>query len=159
MVDPSTGELLGADEPGVLEVDSPRRAGHLPAGWLRTSDRARIDADGFVWILGRVDDVIVRGGFKVDLGEIERAALEHELVADACAVGLPDERLGPRPASMVAPIAGHALESSAVLAWVRDRVAPYAVPVEVRVVDAIPRTSTFKHARAQVEQELGDARA
>ena len=61
---------------GVLEVDPPQRAGGLASGWLRTSDRARIDDDGFVWILGRTDDVIVRGGFKVDLGSVEAAARE-----------------------------------------------------------------------------------
>ena len=147
---------------GVLEVDPPQRAENLPAGWLRTADRARIDEDGFLWILGRVDGLIVRGGFKVDLSQIDRALLEHPAVSAACTVGLPDDRLGEVPASMV--VAGPDVAAGDLVAWVRDRVAPYAVPTIVRIVDRIPQTSTFKPHRARIRSRLiaateGDHRA
>jgi long-chain acyl-CoA synthetase len=134
---------------GVLEVDPPQRAGGLPTGWLRTSDRARIDDDGFVWILGRTDDVIVRGGFKVDLGDVERAARAHPGVEQACAVGVPDERLGEVPALLVTAAAGvtDELEPDRLRLWLRQRLPAYCVPVVVRVVDAIPLTITFKPDR------------
>ncbi len=101
VIDASTEQEVARGEEGVLEVDPPQRAGHLPEGWLRTSDRARIDEDGFLWILGRTDQVIVRGGFKVNLDQVEAALVEHPAVTAACVVGLPDERLGQVPAAVV----------------------------------------------------------
>lgn len=156
VIDPERGREVEPDEPGVLEVDPPQRAAGLPAGWLRTSDRARIDEDGFVWILGRTDDVIVRGGFKVELAEIEATLLEHPAVSGACAVGLPDDRLGQVPAAVVTidDEAGPRPGPAELIAWVRERVAPYAVPVAIRVVDTIPQTSTLKPHRAEVARLL-----
>src|SRR5262249_19587179 len=69
-----SGRVLGADEEGLLEVKAQQMGDH--SGWTRTTDVARIDADGFVWILGRADQAIVRGGFKVRAEDV-RAALER----------------------------------------------------------------------------------
>lgn len=156
VVDPDRGTELPAGEAGLLEVDPPQRAGHLPAGWLRTADRARLDADGFLWITGRADDVIVRGGFKVDLAQVEAALCEHPAVVAACAVGLSDARLGQVPAAVVRldPASGQPPGETELVAWLRDRLAPYAVPVTIRAVDAIPQTSTFKPHRAAVIELL-----
>ena len=139
--------------PGRLEVDSPRRAGGLPDGWLRTTDLASIDEDGFVWILGRTDGVIVRGGFKVDLGLVERTLRDHPAVADVAVVGLPDERLGQVPGAVVVG------EGSGVLAddlgeWVREHLPAYAVPTTFVFVDALPRTGTLKTDLAAVRTLL-----
>jgi acyl-coenzyme A synthetase/AMP-(fatty) acid ligase len=92
VVDRSSGEVLGTDVVGNLEVDTPWRARGVPAGWVSTNDLARIDKDGFVWILGRSDDVIIRGGFKVHLPDVEAVLMQHPAVRDVCVVGLPDER-------------------------------------------------------------------
>jgi acyl-CoA synthetase (AMP-forming)/AMP-acid ligase II len=144
---------------GILEVDPPHRAGQLPGGWLRTADRARIDDDGFLWILGRADDVIVRGGFKVRAGEVEDALVGHERVREAVVVGIPDRRLGSVPAAMVTvrgdgvPVTGEELR-----AHVRSRLAPYKVPVVVRIVDEIPRNAMMKPRRAEIREALGGAR-
>jgi acyl-coenzyme A synthetase/AMP-(fatty) acid ligase len=155
VVDTETGEELSADQVGLLEVDSPERAVGLPPGWLRTSDRARIDPDGFVWILGRADDVIVRGGFKVDVKQIEAALLEHPSVSAACAVGMPDERVGQVPAAVVTiEAAAEAPAEPELIEWVRERVPAYAAPVTVRIVDAIPTTSTLKPHRVAIAQLL-----
>ena len=137
---------------GLLEVDPPQRAEGLPSGWLRTADRARIDDDGFVWILGRADGVIIRGGFKVDLSQIDDALLEHPAVIESCTVSLPDDRLGEVPASMV--VAGPDVDVDGLVAWVKQKVAPYAVPTVIRVVDHIPQTPTFKPHRAKIRSEL-----
>lgn len=155
VIDPVTFDELPVDTEGILEVDPPQRAGHLPPGWLRTADRARIDADGFLWIAGRADDVIVRGGFKVDLATVERALREHPSVTEACVVGLPDERLGQVPAAVVVldDTAG-ATDIDDLTAWVRERVPPYAVPVVIRPVGVIPQTSTFKPHRAEIQRLL-----
>ncbi len=152
VVDPdSLVEVQGGDD-GVLEVDPPQRAGHLPTGWLRTADRARIDSDGFVWILGRTDDIIIRGGFKVDLTAVEAALVEHPDVLDACAVGLADDRLGMVPGAAV--VLSGSVAVDALMAWVRERVAPYSVPTVIAVVDAIPMTATFKRHRVEVRRLL-----
>jgi acyl-CoA synthetase (AMP-forming)/AMP-acid ligase II len=145
---------LTVGEEGILEVDPPQRAENLPNGWLRTNDRARVDADGFLWILGRADDVIVRGGFKVDLAMVERALVEHPAVERACVVGLPDDRLGQVPGAAVEFESGASATPDALIEWLRQRVPPYAVPIVVQPVDAIPQTSTFKPHRAEVERLL-----
>ncbi|MFM2069883.1 MAG: hypothetical protein RLZZ623_146 [Actinomycetota bacterium] len=152
VVDPVTGQELPTDVVGLLEVDPPQRAGGLPDGWLRTADRARVDEDGFLWILGRTDDVIVRGGFKIDLATIESALREHPAVTDACAVGLVDDRLGAVPVAIVT--VNDRVEPSDLLLWLRDRLPPYSVPTVVRIVDEIPLTTTFKPHRAEVRRTL-----
>jgi acyl-coenzyme A synthetase/AMP-(fatty) acid ligase len=135
---------------GVLEVS--RDGGP----WTRTNDLARIDADGFVWILDRVDDVIVRGGFKVRAGDVEDALVDHERVGEAVVVGIPDGRLGSVPAAMVTvrgdgpPVTGEDLR-----AHVRSRLAPYKVPVVIRIVDEIPRNAMMKPRRAEIREALG----
>lgn len=91
----SGGAVLGPDEPGLLEVKPGQLGSH--AEWVRTTDLARIDADGFLWILGRADQAIIRGGFKV-LPDDVRASLEsHPAVSGAAVVGRTDPRLGEVP--------------------------------------------------------------
>jgi len=141
------------NEPGRLEVDPPRRAGGLPDGWLRTTDLARIDDDGFVWILGRTDGVIVRGGFKVDLGLVERTLRAHPAVVDVAVVGLADDRLGQVPGAAVVGD-GRAVLPDDLVRWVRAHLPAYAVPTTFLFVDALPRTGTLKTDLAAVRALL-----
>jgi long-chain acyl-CoA synthetase len=157
VLDPDDDHDLAPDEPGILEVDPPQRAGHLPAGWLRTSDRARIDHDGFLWILGRTDDVIVRGGFKVDLATVTTTLIAHPSVAAACVVGLPDDRLGTVPAAVVQFVDGESITQEVLVDWVREHLPPYAVPVVIRPVPSIPQTSTFKPDRVAIRELLRES--
>lgn len=149
VVDTDTGAELATDVEGVLEVDPPQRAATLAEGWLRTADRARIDSDGFVWILGRADDVIIRGGFKVDLRQVESALRRHPAVVDALALALPDDRLGAVPAVVVVQRHPEDVSSEDLIASTRDILPVYAVPVAIRTVDSIPLTSTLKPSRAE----------
>ena len=135
---------------GVLEV---RTTGG--GDWIRTTDLVRIDDDGFVWVLDRVDDVIVRGGFKVRASDVEAALRSHAAVDDAVVVGIPDDRLGSVPAAMVTVRAGQeAVGDQALLDHVRGLVAPYKVPVQVRVVDEIPRNAMMKPRRGHIRDVL-----
>src|SRR5262249_60494111 len=94
VVEAESGAALGADAEGLLEV----RAAQLGAtGWVRTTDLARIDADGFLWILGRADQVIIRGGFKVRPDEVRAALERHPRVRGAAGVSRPGPRLGAGP--------------------------------------------------------------
>ena len=147
----TAAEPTADGDAGLLEV---RTEG---GGWTRTNDLARVDADGFVWILQRVDDVIVRGGFKVHATDVEDALSTHESVRDAVVVGIPDRRLGSVPAAMVTlrpdapPVTDEELR-----AHVRSLLAPYKVPVVVRIVHEIPRNAMMKPRRAQIRDALGD---
>ena len=89
------GTPLGPDQPGLLEV-KPGQLGPS-ADWIRTTDMARIDEDGFLWILGRADQAIIRGGFKVMPDDVRAALESHPAVRGAAVVGRPDERLGETP--------------------------------------------------------------
>jgi acyl-CoA synthetase (AMP-forming)/AMP-acid ligase II len=148
----ATEESGAPSEVGVLEV----RKGD--AGWVRTTDLVRIDGDGFVWVLDRVDDVIVRGGFKVRAADVEAALRTDDAVDDAVVVGIPDARLGAVPAAMVTLRAGTTATPDDLLAHVRGRVAPYKVPTVVRIVDEIPRNAMMKPRRGHIRDVLGAAR-
>ncbi|MFI6309692.1 fatty acid--CoA ligase family protein [Nocardia fusca] len=154
VVDPATGDVLPSGHTGLLEVISPLAPGQTD-GWVRTNDLADLDEDGFLYIRGRTDDVIVRGGFKVPLGELEEILLAHPAVLEAGAVGLSDERLGQVPAAAVT-LGVHAFPPSEqdLKDWVRARTAPYKVPVRVRVVDALPQTASMKVSRPGLRQLL-----
>jgi len=92
------------------------------AEWVRTTDLARVDADGFLWILGRADQAIIRGGFKV-LPDDVRAALEsHPAVLGAAVVGRPDARLGEVPVAMVELREATAVTELTI--FLRDRLVP-----------------------------------
>jgi acyl-coenzyme A synthetase/AMP-(fatty) acid ligase len=145
---------LGPDEVGNLEVDSPRRAKGVPAGWVSTNDLTRIDHDGFVWILGRSDDVIIRGGFKVSLPEVEAALLRHPEVVDACVVGLPDDRLGEVPAALVVTNGAVLPAEDELIGVVRDRLPAYMAPALVSWRDEMPLNSMLKKDRRLITSLL-----
>jgi long-chain acyl-CoA synthetase len=154
VVDRVSQRPLGPDEVGNLEVDSPRRAKGVPAGWVPTNDLTRIDHDGFVWVLGRSDDVIIRGGFKVSLPEVEAALLQHPDVLDACVVGLPDDRLGEVPAALVVTNGAALPEEDELIGAVRDRLPAYMAPALVSWRDEMPLNSMMKKDRRLITSLL-----
>jgi acyl-coenzyme A synthetase/AMP-(fatty) acid ligase len=159
IVDPANGHDVEPGAVGVLLARAPQIAGAHQGEWTRTNDLARIDEDGFVFIEGRVDDVIIRGGFKVDPTSVAAILCQHEDVIDAAVIALPDERLGQVPGAAVVLAAGKQSRPEAELqaelqAWVRSHLAPYAVPVVIRPVDALPRTPTMKIAQVPLVELL-----
>jgi acyl-CoA synthetase (AMP-forming)/AMP-acid ligase II len=126
---------------GVLEV----KAGQLGDGqWVRTTDLARIDDDGFLFILGRADQAIIRGGFKV-LPEDVKAALEkHDAVRFAAVVAKEDRRLGAVPVAAVELRDGASATVEELLAHAEKVLSRYEIPTEVRIVDVLPRTDAGK---------------
>jgi acyl-CoA synthetase (AMP-forming)/AMP-acid ligase II len=154
VVDQGTGAVLPAGEVGLLEA----RGGQLPAddhSWLRTTDLAAIDDDKFLFIHGRADDAINRGGFKIPPSVIEEALLAHPAVDEAAAVGLPDPRLGEVPAAAVTVL--HAVTEEELMAYLASRLTRYQCPVAVKVVDQLPRTPSLKISRVLVrEHYFGD---
>jgi acyl-CoA synthetase (AMP-forming)/AMP-acid ligase II len=156
VVDLDDGHDLGVDAVGLLEV----RAAQLGTDdWVRTTDLARLDADGFLWIVGRADQTILRGGYKVQ-PEVVRAALERVPgVAEAAVVGVSDARLGAVPVAAVERRPGVEVDEASVLAGASSHLAPYEVPVSVTVVDALPRTASGKADLAAVRELIAEAGA
>ena len=136
------GAPLGPDQVGLLEVKPGQLGPSAP--WMRTTDMARIDADGFIWIVGRADQAIIRGGFKVMPDDVRTALESHPAVAGAAVVGRSDERLGATPVAMVELRQPASTESDALVDYLRTRLARYEIPTEIAIVDAIPRTPSGK---------------
>ena len=115
-------------------------------GFVRTGDIARIDADGFVWIEGRVGEVINRGGNKVFPDHVEEVLRLSPGVQDVAVVGVPDERLGEVPvAFVVGDAAAPELE-----ALCRQHLVAYKVPVAFRTVESLPRSEVGKVLRREL---------
>jgi long-chain acyl-CoA synthetase len=112
--------------------------------WVRTTDLGRVDVDGFVFVDGRTDDVIVRGGFKVAPAEIVEVLRSHPAVRDAGVTGIPDDRLGAVPVAAVELADGARVDSDELLEFVRERVTRYQVPAKLLIVDELPRTPSLK---------------
>jgi len=126
----------------------------LVDGALRTGDLGRLDEDGFLWIEGRVSDMINRGGLKIVPQDVEAALRGHPRVADACVAGVPDERLGEVPVAWVIPepasASGEPTEQE-LRSFLRDRLAPYQVPVAVRLLmEDFPRNEIGKVLRREL---------
>jgi long-chain acyl-CoA synthetase len=136
------GAPLGSDQVGLLEV-KPGQLGQS-AEWMRTTDMARIDDDGFVWVVGRADQAIIRGGFKVMPDDVRTALEGHPSVAGAAVVGRPDERLGETPVAMVELRRSASADPGELVEYLRARLAGYEIPTDIAIVGAIPRTPSGK---------------
>jgi acyl-CoA synthetase (AMP-forming)/AMP-acid ligase II len=136
------GAPLGPDQAGLLEV-KPGQLGPS-ADWMRTTDMARIDHDGFLWILGRADQAIIRGGFKVMPDDVRTMLESHPAVRGAAVVGRADDRLGETPVAMVELRDAASVDTSALVEFLRGRLARYEIPTDIAIVDQIPRTPSGK---------------
>ena len=154
---PPPGAVLPANEAGLLEVKLDRIDG--ARDWMRTSDLARIDADGYLFITGRADDAIIRGGFKVMAGKVADVIRQFPGVHDVIVLGLPDERLGEVPVALVEPYPGEQPLPDAIRNWAKERLTSYEVPARIHVVDKLPRTVSDKilkpEARALIREIEG----
>jgi acyl-CoA synthetase (AMP-forming)/AMP-acid ligase II len=156
IVDPETGHVLPAGHTGLLEA----RGGQLPGEngvWLRTTDLATMDDDQFLFIRGRADDAINRGGFKIPPSVIEDALAAHPAVDEASAVALPDARLGQVPAAAVTLLSPATEEE--LMQYLTSRLTRYQRPVAIKVVQQLPRTPSLKISRALVREHYFDGLA
>jgi steroid-24-oyl-CoA synthetase len=124
-------------------------------GWFHTGDIARIDEDGFVFIVDRAKDMVIRGGENVYCSEVEAAIYSHDDVAEAAVFGIPDERLGEVVAAAIVRRPGSALDVGTLRAHLADRIAAYKVPARVWFRDApLPRNANGKFLKRQLRDEL-----
>lgn len=141
IVDQDTGAELAAGEHGLLEA----KVAPISPDWIRTTDIASIDADGFVTLHGRADGAINRGGFKILPETVRRVLISHPAVRDACVVGVPEARLGEVPFAAIEATPGMTVPSDDELKdLVRQSLPVYNVPVAFAVVDELPRNPALK---------------
>lgn len=124
----------------------------LRGGWLHTGDIGYLDADGYLYVLDRRDDLIVSGGENVYPAEVEEVLRAHPDVADAAVVGVPDDSWGQMVVAAVVLREPARTSEEALLAFCRERLAPYKVPKELRFVTALPRNAAGKLLRWELRQ-------
>jgi fatty-acyl-CoA synthase len=171
IVDPDTGEVVERGASGELCTrgysvmlgywDDPERTREAidADGWMHTGDLATMDGEGYVNIVGRIKDMIIRGGENVYPREIEEFLYTHPDVADVQVIGVPDERYGEEIMAWVLPRAGAVLTPDAVRDFCRGRIAHFKVPRYVKLVEEFPMTVTGKVQKFRMRElavgELG----
>lgn len=166
IVDPDTGETVERGQPGEFCTrgysvmlgywDEPGKTGQAidADGWMHTGDLAVMRADGYCTIVGRIKDMVIRGGENVYPREIEEFLYTHPDVDDAQVVGVPDERFGEEICAWIRMKPGRApLDAAAVRAFATGKLAHYKIPRYVVVVDEFPMTVTGKIRKVDMREE------
>jgi acyl-CoA synthetase (AMP-forming)/AMP-acid ligase II len=156
------GRPANTGEPGELWVRGPQVSGVYQDigsvldgdGWFPTHDRARIDSGGYLFIEGRADDTIIRGGENIAPAEIEDVLIRHAAVRDAAVVGVPDEEWGEKIVAAVVPHEGATIDPDEIRAFVRARLRGSRTPDEVVVRRELPYTPTGKLLRREIVNDL-----
>ena len=152
VVSEETAEELPLGRIGVLQVKSAR----FGPDYFRTNDLASIDDDGFLFLHGRADDAINRGGFKVLPEEVAAVLRRYTGVRDVAVIGMVDARLGQVPIAAVEMMPGMSPPDPRDLdAFARAHLTGYMVPKEYRFVSALPRTASMKVSRPELKAMLG----
>jgi acyl-CoA synthetase (AMP-forming)/AMP-acid ligase II len=158
----ATGAPLPAAEPGEIWVRGEQVAGEylghedpLADGWFPTQDAGLLDADGYLYLEGRIDDVIVRGAENLSPGEIEDVLARHPAVADAAVVGVPDTEWGEKVVAAVVLAEGCAVTEAELQEWVKRNLRSSKMPTRVEFREDLPYTETGKLLRRVLRDELG----
>jgi acyl-coenzyme A synthetase/AMP-(fatty) acid ligase len=123
-------------------------------GWFPTRDAGALDAEGYLFLEGRIDDVIVRGGENLSPGEIEEVLLVHPAVADCAVVGVADEQWGEAVAAVVVLHDGREASADELRAWVKERLRSSRAPAHVEFRAELPYNETGKLLRRKLRAEL-----
>lgn len=159
------GKVLGAEEAGLVFVRGPQVSGEYLSlgsqldadGWFPTKDRGYLDADGYLFLDGRADDVIVRGGENISPGEIEDVLLNHAAVADVAVVAMPDDQWGEAVAAAVVLKDGASASVAELQALVKSQLRSSRVPQRIVFKDQLPYNELGKVLRRLIRQEFVDA--
>jgi acyl-CoA synthetase (AMP-forming)/AMP-acid ligase II len=121
-------------------------------GFFRTGDLGLLDRNGFLQLVGRTKDVIIRSGFNVYPREVEARVESHPAVQEVAAVGIPDELLGEAICACVVPVEGAIVTDREIVDWCRETLADGKVPDLVRFLDELPRTDTGQIRRVELSR-------
>ncbi len=136
--------------------DDKRTRDSIVDGWMHTGDLATFDEDGFCSIVGRVKDMIIRGGENIYPREIEEFLFCHPDIAEAQVFGIPDEKYGEEVCAWVVQKPGSSLLEEGVKQFCRDQIAPFKIPKHVRIVDEIPMTVTGKPQKFVMRDRMAE---
>ncbi|MFW2852157.1 class I adenylate-forming enzyme family protein [Sphingomonas sp. TX0543] len=129
-------------------------------GWVRTGDLARLDEEGFCFIVDRAKDMVIRGGENIYSSEVENALYAHPAVTDCAVIGLPHRTLGEEPAAVVHLAPGVSASEAELQAWVRARLAAFKVPVAIRfTAETLPRNANGKIMKRDLKALFEDCAA
>jgi acyl-CoA synthetase (AMP-forming)/AMP-acid ligase II len=165
IMDPDSGRLLPTGERGEIVVrGSLVMAGYYKNpeateaaskhGWHRTGDVGYLDEDGYLFIVDRLKDMIITGGFNVYSAEVEQALMQHPAVRDCAVIGLPDEKWGERVTAVIEPSAD--LQPDELVAFVKARIGSVKAPKQVELWQELPRSRLGKVLKADVRAQLLD---
>jgi long-chain acyl-CoA synthetase len=124
-----------------------------PEGWFATGDLGYLDEDGYLFLVDRKKDMILRGGYSVYPREVEDVVYEHPSVREAAVVGVPDATLGEEVVALIVAKDGASCDPDEVKEFVRSRVAAYAYPRHVLIVDELPRGPTGKILKREIDRD------
>jgi fatty-acyl-CoA synthase len=159
------GNLLPRGERGEIVVRGPLvMAGYYknPAataeasrhGWHHTGDIGYLDADNYLYIVDRLKDMIITGGFNVYSIEVENALRAHETVQDCAVIGLPDDKWGERIVAVLQPRKGSRVDPEAIAAFVKQRIGSVKTPKQIEVWDDLPRSKVGKVLKPEIRAKL-----
>ncbi|MBW2061464.1 MAG: long-chain-fatty-acid--CoA ligase [Deltaproteobacteria bacterium] len=161
------GKEVGPNEVGEIVARGPRiMSGYwrdeqkttqafTPDGWLRTSDMGWMDEDGYIYLTGRADDMIIRGGENISPREVEEVLNSHPKIEASAVIGVPDEEWGQEPLAVVELKKGETATKEEIIELCRSNLASFKRPRSVIFVDELPRSSLGKLLRKQLADEYG----
>jgi len=165
VIDPDTGEITPRGQPGELCTrgysvmlgywdDPEKTAEAIRDGWMHTGDLAVIDEAGYGAIVGRIKDMVIRGGENIYPREIEEFLFRHPKVADVQVVGVPDPKFGEELCAWIKLRAGESATEDDIAAFCRGQIAHYKAPRYVRFVESFPMTVTGKIQKFQIREAM-----
>jgi acyl-CoA synthetase (AMP-forming)/AMP-acid ligase II len=159
------GESVGPDTPGEIVMRGPKvfkgywrdpdaTAAAFTGGWFHSGDIGVRDADGYLFVVDRLKDMIVSGGENIASSEVERVLQSHDAVLEVAVVARPDDRWGEVPVAFVVPRDGAVVEADELMALCRDQLAKFKVPKDVRFIEALPRNPSGKVLKRELREQL-----
>ncbi|MCD9153919.1 long-chain-fatty-acid--CoA ligase [Aeromicrobium duanguangcaii] len=160
----STGAVMPVGEVGEVFIKGPTvmkgywnrpeaTASELVDGWLKTGDLGSLDADGYLTIVDRVKDLVIRGGYNVYPREVEEVLYEHPAIVEVAVVGIPDEHYGEEIAAVIALAPGHEVTGEELRTWAKERLSAYKVPRVYSFVDTLPKGATGKIQKRAIDKD------
>ena len=158
------GNELPSDEPGEIWVRGEQVSGEYKGlqltltedGWFPTHDGGWLDSGGYLFVTGRIDDVIVKGGQNISPGEIEEVLLQHPVVTDAAAIGVPDQQWGEKIVATVVLHQEHEAAEEELKSYVKEHLRSNRTPDEIVFLDELPYNETGKLLRRVLKEKLVD---
>ncbi len=165
IMDPETGAILDPGERGEIVVrgslvmagyyKNPEATAAASAhGWHHTGDIGYLDDDGYLFIVDRLKDMIITGGFNVYSAEVEQALMAHPCVRDCAVIGLPDDKWGERVTAVIEPAPGATIDPDELTAFVKARIGSVKAPKQIELWPELPRSKVGKILKAEVRSDL-----